>query len=112
MTVPFTPIGPSGTIVAGGTAQAVELVPGEYGQPNVLYVCCNDPTYSIAVNAVFGDEAVDAVLPDSDFNGVGAIVGPQGPVMIKLDSAYQTQSLWISVVADGTSRVFITPGIL
>ena len=114
MSTAFTPFGPCATLVANGTAQAIELPPGDQGQPTILYICSNDPTYSVAVNTNFGEEAVDAVLPTSgtSFDGVGTVIVAQGTAIIKLDSAYQTQSLWVSAISDGTARIFITPGTL
>ena len=111
MSTAFLPLGPNATLVAGGSPQAIELAPGSQGLPTVLYIVNNDPTYTACVNVAWG-EAVDAAFPNSGFDGRGICVTSKGSALIKLNSTYQTQSLWISAIADGELRLFITPGVL
>lgn len=113
MSTAFYLNGPSMTIVASATPTNIEVPPGSAGNPNVVYITNNDPTYSIAVNVGFGNIA-NAVMPSSgtSADGTGVVVVAQGSALIRLNSTYETANLVVSAVSDGTARLFVTPGAL
>jgi len=113
MTVPFRIQGSSAIIsyADDSTDTATELAPGSYGAPNALYIFNPDAANVVAVNYSFNSLDHNASIPTSGFNGKGVVVGPNSAVQLKIDSAYETASLWVSVAGDSaTGNVFVTPG--
>ena len=115
MTAPFYPIGPSGVIAYAddSTDTSIVLGPGSTGLPNALYIVNPDAANVVVVNTGLTDGDTDAIVPTSDFNGRGVVVGPQGAVLIRLESTYVQGNIYVSAAGvSGTGNVYITPGVL
>jgi len=87
----------------------------EIDQPAPTHLCVVNPDAAnvVVVNAGFTDTLVDAVVPTSDQNGQGLVIGPLGTLFFALDSTRASESgnLYISVAgASPTGSVYITPG--
>jgi len=115
MTYPFIPTGPSGVIAYAddSTSTSTEITPGSNGLPNVLFVVNPDAANVVVVNTGLSDLSTDAVVPTSNFNGVGTVVGPLGSAMIRLNTEYVQGNIWVSAAGvSGTGNVYITPGVI
>ena len=115
MTIPFIPQGPSAivTYADDSTDTSVTMDTSQYGMPNVLLVVNPDVANVVAVNYSFNAQDTNASIPTSGANGIGTIVGPASTVMLKIDSAYRTGSLYVSAAGDSaTGSVFVTPGVI
>jgi hypothetical protein len=115
MTIPFIPQGPSAIVsyTDDSTDTSVTLNTSQYGIPNVLLVVNPDVANVVAVNYSFNVLDTNASVPTSGANGTGTVVGPASTVMLRIDSAYQTGSIYISAAGDSaTGSVFVTPGVI
>lgn len=115
MTIPFIPQGPSAIIAYAddSTDTSVTLDTSTYGIPNVLLVVNPDVANVVAVNYSFEALDTNASVPTSGANGIGTIVGPASTVMLKIDSKYQSGSIYVSAAGDSaTGSVFVTPGVI
>ena len=81
--------------------------------PTHLCVVNMDTANVIAFNAGFVDGDVNAVVPTSDQNGQGLVIGPSRTLFFTLDSTRASESgnLYISVAGSSpTGTVYVTPG--
>lgn len=111
MTTIFTPVGASGILAYADDSTEVSLE--NSGATHLM--CFNaDAANVVVVNAGFVDGDVDAIVPTSDFNGAGMVIGPQQTVIYHLpQKQYATGNIFISVAGDSaTGNVFITPGTI
>jgi hypothetical protein len=109
MTAQFTPVGASGRIAYADDSTEVSIE--NSGATHLL--CVNpDSANVVVVNAGFVDGAVDAIVPTSNFNGAGVVIGPMSSIIYHLpQKQYATGNIFISVAGDSaTGNVFITPG--
>ena len=88
MTIPFKIQGPTAILpyADDSTDTAVELVPGNSGLPNSLYVFNPDTANVVAVNYSFNALDHNASIPTSGFNGIGVVVGPNSAVQLAVDT--------------------------
>ena len=115
MTPVFQPLGPSGIIAyaddSTDTSTAIEN--GGFGLPNALLIYNPDTANVVAVNTSFDQFDTNAIVPNSGFNGLGTVVGPQQQVIITLESSYVQGNVYVSVAGDSpTGNVFVTPGVI
>ena len=113
MSVAFNPTGGSMVIAYADDSTEVSL-PITQPAPTHLAVVNADTAHVIVVNAGFVDGDVDAVVPTSDQNGKGLVVGPLDTAYFALASTRGSESgnLYISVAGVSvTGNVYITPGI-
>jgi len=107
----FTPVGASGILAYAGDSTEVSIE--NSGATHLM--CFNADTANVVVvNAGFVDGDVDAIVPTSNFNGAGMVIGPQQTVIFHLpQKQYATGTIFISVAGDSaTGNVFITPGTI
>ena len=107
----FTPVGASGRLAYANDSTEVSIE--NSGATHLM--CFNpDATNVVVVNAGFVDGDVDAIVPTSDFNGAGMVIGPQQTVIYYLpQKRYASGPIFISVAGDSaTGNVFITPGTI
>lgn len=107
----FTPTAASGRIAYADDSTDVSVsAPGA----NALLIVNPDSANVVAVSAGFTDGEVDAIVPTSDFNGSGVVVGPGQQMVMALPGAtYHAGNIFISVAGDSaTGNVFITPGVI
>ena len=81
--------------------------------PTHLAVVNVDSANVIVISAGFTQGDVDAIVPTSDQNGEGLVVGPLTTLFYALDSTRASESgnLYISVAGvSPTGNVYITPG--
>lgn len=105
----FTPVGASGILTY--TDDSTEVSLENAGATHLM--CFNPDTANVVVvNAGFVDLDVDAIVPTSDFNGAGMVIGPQQTVIYHLpQKQYAAGNIFISVAGESaTGNVFITPG--
>lgn len=113
MSVAFNPTGGSMVIAYVDDSTEVSLAITQPA-PTHLAVVNPDTANVIVVNAGFVDGDVDAIVPTSDQNGVGLVVGPGDTAYFALASTRGSESgnLYISVAGVSASgNVYITPGI-
>lgn len=110
MTARFTPVGASGIVSYADDSSDIRVdAPGA----TALLVFNPDTANVVAVNAGYVEGDVDAVVPTSDFNGEGVIIGPGHQLIIALpQSRYATTQLYVNVAGvSDTGNVWITPGV-
>ena len=113
MSVTFNPTGGSIKLAYAGDSTEVSLAITQPA-PTHLAVVNTDSANVIVVNAGFVDGDVDAIVPQSDQDGVGLVVGPLDTAYFALASTRGSESgnLYISVAGESaTGNVYITPGI-
>jgi hypothetical protein len=111
MTSVFTPVGASGRLAYSDDSTEVSIE--NSGATHLM--CFNaDAANVVVVNAGFVDGDVDAIVPTSNFNGAGVVIGPGLTVIYHLpQKQYATGNVFISVAGDSaTGNVFITPGTI
>ena len=113
MSVAFNPTGPSAVIAYADDSTEVSLA---FDQPAPTHLCVvnADSANVIVVNAGFTDGDVNAVVPTSNQNGQGLVVGPLDTAFFALASTRGSESgnLFVSVAGVSlTGNVYITPGI-
>ena len=115
MNYPFIPTGASGVIAYAddSTDTSTVITPGSNGLPNALFVVNPDTANVVVVNTGLTDGSTDAVVPTSDFNGQGTVVGPMSSVLIRLNTEYVQGNIYVSAAGvSGTGNVYITPGVI
>lgn len=115
MNYPFIPTGASGVIAYAddSTSTSTAIEPGSNGLPNALFVVNPDTANVVVVNTGLSDLDTDAIVPTSDFNGLGVVVGPQSSALIRLNTEYVQGNIYVSVAGvSSTGNVYITPGVI
>ena len=104
----FTPSGKSG--ILSYTDDSTDASAVEAGA-NALMVFNPDTANVVVVNVGFTDGDTDAVVPTTESNGLGTVVGPQQTVILHFPQANYNATMYVSVAGDSaTGNVFITPG--
>lgn len=106
----FTPVGASGVIAYADDSTAVSI---ENSGATALYIVNPDTANVVVVSAGFTDGEVDAIVPLSDFNGEGVVIGPNSSLIYALpQKQWSTGNIYISVAGvSATGNVYITPGV-
>lgn len=110
MTTIFSPTGASGIVSYVDDSTEVSI---ENSGATALLVYNPDTTNIVVVNAGFVDGDVDAIVPTSDFNGAGVVVGPNSSIILALpQKQWSAGNIFISVAGVSLSgNVYITPGV-
>lgn len=110
MTTVFTPTGASGIVSYVDDSTEVSI---ENSGATALLVFNPDAANVVVVNAGFVDGDVDAIVPTSDFNGAGVVIGPNASIVLALPQKQWTAgNIFISVAGESASgNVYITPGV-
>ena len=80
--------------------------------PTALMIVNVDSANVVVINAGFVDGDVEAVVPTSDQNGIGLVVGPLETQILMLASTRGSENgnLYVSVAGDSvTGNVYVTP---
>lgn len=111
MSTPFTPVGPSGIIAYADDSSDVRI---PTTGANALWIYNPDTANVVAVTAGYVEGDQDAIIPTSDFNGEGVIIGPQETMIYRLpNAAFATGNIYICVAGDSaTGNVYVCPGTL
>jgi hypothetical protein len=111
MTAPVQIVGQSAKIAYADDSTEVSIA-FDQPAPTALMIYNADTANVVVVNAGFVDGDVDAIVPTSDQNGVGLVVGPAETQILMLSSTRGSESgnLYVSVAGDSaTGNVYITP---
>jgi len=104
----FAPTGKS--IVLSYTDDSTEVSTLEGGAVKFLVVN-PDAANVVAVNFGFTDGDVDAIIPTSNDNGRGTVIGPASQIIIDVPQCAYAAQVYVSVAGDSaTGNVYITPG--
>jgi hypothetical protein len=109
MTTVFTPVGASGIVSYADDSTEVSI---ENSGATALLIFNPDAANVVVVNAGFTDGEVDAIVPTTNFNGEGVVIGPQQSIVYALpQKRYAAGNIFISVAGDSAmGNVYITPG--
>ena len=108
MNTSFAPSGRS--IVLSYADDSTETSTLEGGAIKFLIVN-TDAANVVAVNFGFVDGDVDAIIPTSNDNGRGTIVGPRSQLIVDVPQCAYAAQVYVSVAgASPTGNVYITPG--
>lgn len=106
----FTPSGISGVLsYAGDSTEVSALAQGA----TALLVVNADSANVVVVNVGFTDGDTEAVVPTSDFNGLGTVIGASQSVILSIPQAAYNATMYVSAAGvSGTGNVYITPGAI
>jgi hypothetical protein len=111
MTAPVQVVGRSAKLAYTDDSTDFSL-PIDQPAPTALMIVNVDAANVVVVNAGFTDGDVDAVVPTSNQNGIGLVVGPLETQILMLASTRGSESgnLYVSVAGDSaTGNVYVTP---
>ena len=111
MTTVFNPVGATGIVAYADDSSDIRVsAPGA----TAIMVFNPDTANVVAVGVGMTEGDVDAIVPTSNFNGAGTVVGPNQTIVIQIPQAqYAAGDIYVSVAGDSaTGNVFITPGIV
>lgn len=111
MTAPVQVVGASAKIAYADDSTEVSLALDQPA-PTGLMIVNEDSANVVVVAAGFSDADVRAIVPTSDQNGVGLVVGPLETQILMFSSTRGSENgnLYVSVAGvSATGNVYVTP---